>query len=224
MGRDPLRRGLCSGGGGDYQPPSFSAFGIDSQTTPIEVGDLSLANPVFSWATNYSANVQPGTLDIDDITGATNIATGLPNTSPYAATYAAIQKLAATNHKFRLSGLNTHLEAFSRDYDIYWQWRRYYGESATEPLNEAQIKALRVGELASGFAGIYTLLGGNYKSICYAAALGTATSFIDQSTGFPVAMLPVYTVNVTNSFGVTTSYNVHRTWNPLGGGLNIIVG
>lgn len=223
MGREPLRRGFGSGGGGGYQSPAFTTFGIDSQSSPIEVGDLSLANPTFYWTTSHSPNVQPNTIDIDDVTGAVNIATGLANTSPYAATYAAIQKLVATYNRFRISGQNTHLLPFSRNYDIVWQWQRYYGESIVEPLNEAQIKALRVGGLAGGFAGVYVFLGGGYKYLTYAAALGTATNFVDQATGFPVAMETPYTVSVTNAFSVATLYNVHRTTNILGSAINIVV-
>ena len=187
------------------------------------MGDLSLANPTFQWTTSHSGNVQPNTIDIDDVTGATNIATGLANTSPYVATYAAIQKLVATYNRFRITGQNTHALAFTRNYDITWQWRRYYGESAVEPLNQTQIKALRVSGLSAGFAGVYSFLGGGYKYVTYAAALGTATHFIDQDTGFPVSMLPVYTVSVTNAFGVATLFNVHRTYNILGGAINIVV-
>ncbi len=223
MGREPLRRGFGSGGGGGYQSPAFTTFGIDSQSSPIEVGDLSLANPTFYWTTSHSPNVQPNTIDIDDVTGVTNIATGLANTSPYAATYAAIQKLVATYNRFRISGQNTHAVSFSRNYDIVWQWRRYYGESAADPLTQAQIKALRVSGLSAGFAGVYSFLGGGYKYVTYAAALGTATSFIDQATGFPVSMADLYTVSVTNAFGVATLFNVHRTYNILGGAINIAV-
>jgi len=227
MGREPLRRGFGSGGGGGYQSPAFTTFGIDSQPSPIEVGDLSLANPTFYWTTSHSPNVQPNTIDIDDVTGATNIATGLANDLPqtYAATYAAIQKLVATYNRFRISGQNTHALAFSRTYDIVWQWRRYYGESGVTPLNQTQIKALRVSGLSAGFAGVYSFLAADqeYKYIAYAAALGTATVFRDADTGFPVPTEAPYTVSVTNAFGATTLYNVHRTTNKLGGAINIAV-
>lgn len=223
MGREPLRRGFGSGGGGGYPAPAFTTFDIDSQPNPIEVGDLSLANPTFQWSTSHPTNVQPNTIALDDITGTTNIATGLANSGSYAATYAAIQKLVATFNRFRITGQNSNLALFTRNYDITWQWRGYYGESAVEPLTEAQIKALRVGALISGFAGTRAFLGGGYKYICYPAVLGTATVFRDADTGFLVAMEAPYTISVTNAYGVATNYNVHRTTWQLGGAINIAV-
>jgi hypothetical protein len=88
---------------------------------------------------------------------------------------------------------------------------------------EADIKALGSSPLQSGFAGIYSFAAGGYKYIAYPAVYGTATQFTDQLTNFNVAMNPVYTVSVTNAFGQTTNYNVHRTTNVLGSSINIIV-
>ena len=207
-----------------YDLPFFQTFDIAGQPNPIEVGDSILANRTFNWSTGYPANIAPNSIAIDDITGATNIATGLANTPPYVSVYPAITNLVAATNLFRISGQNTLAGLFFRMYTVSWQWMVYYGEAvAVGPLLEAQIEALRVPVLKAGFAGVYVFLAGGYKYLCYPATLGTATSFVDQATGFPVAMLPVYTVSVTNAFGVITNYNVHRTWNPLGGALNIVV-
>jgi len=77
--------------------------------------------------------------------------------------------------------------------------------------------------LKSGFAGTYSFAAGGYKYIAYPAVYGTATQFTDQLTNFNVAMQAPYTVSVTNTFGQTTSYNVHRTTNVLGSSINIVV-
>jgi len=207
-----------------YDLPFFQTFDIVGQPNPIEVGDSIPANSTFNWLTVYPANITPNSIAIDDITGAANIATGLADTPPYASVYPAITNLLPAANIFRISGQNTLGGLFFRMYTVNWQWMFYYGEDVNAgPLTEPQIEALRVPVLRSGFAGVYAFLGGGYKYLCYPAMLGTATSFIDQATGFPVAMLPVYTVSVTNTFGVTTNYNVHRTWNPMGGGFNIVV-
>ena len=41
--------------------------------------------------------------------------------------------------------------------------------------------------------------------------------------GLPVPFEAPYTVSVTNSYGVATNYNVHRTTNILSGAITIIV-
>ena len=53
--------------------------------------------------------------------------------------------------------------------------------------------------------------------------MGTATTFKDSTTNLDVPMEAVYTVSVTNAYGITTNYNVHRTTNILGSTINIII-
>jgi hypothetical protein len=206
-----------------YQAPAFSAFAISGQTSPLEVGAAIAANRTFTWSTTNSSNIQANSIVIRDVTGSADIATGLANDGTEATVYAAISKTSATTHSFSITGSNSQAGTFTRSYSVSWQWRRFYGESTSTPLAEADIEALRVGGLASGFAGTYTFVGGGYKYLAYPAALGTATVFKDQSNNLPVAMEAPYTVSVTNAFGVTTPYNVHRTTNILGGSITIVV-
>lgn len=210
-----------------YQYPAFSAFGISGQTTPIEVGDSLATNRTFTWATTNSGNVAVNSISLTDVTGGSiSIATGLPNTGSYVSTYPAspITKTSATTHSFRVDGLNTYAQNFNRTYTMTWQWKRYYGESVSAgPLIESDIESLRVSGLASGFAATYAFVGGGYKYISYPSALGTATTFKDASTNLDIPFETVYTVSVTNSFGVTTTYNVHRSTNIMGGAVSIIV-
>ena len=220
--REPLRRGLCSGGGGGAVP-AFTAFSIQGQTNPLEVGDSSLANPLFRWVTTHAAMIVPDSLQIDDITGGVNIGSGLPDISSYAATYAAITSLVATTNRFRIRGQNTLFDHFECNYDLDWDWRLYYGEGAAGPLDEVMVKALRVSALAAAFAGDYVFLAGNYKYVCYPSVYGLAANFVDAATGFGVPMDAMYVVNITNAFGQTTPYNVHRTWNILGSAITIQV-
>lgn len=214
----------AEGGTPGYDDPFFDGFDIAGQPNPLEVGDTVPANPTFNWSTVYPGNIVPNTINIDDITDSTNIATGLADTGSYAATYGAITHNTATDHKFRIKGENTNGGIFYRMYTINWYWMLYYGESADAgPLSEAQIEALRVGTLKANFPGSYDFDPGGYKYFCYPAVLGTASSFIDPSTGFPVAMQAPYTVSVTNTHGQTTTYNVHRTFNVLGGAITVVV-
>jgi hypothetical protein len=224
LGRIRDDYGLGSSGPPGYDSPFFQSFSISGQVTPIEVGDSIPLNPTFLWSTVYPSNVKPNVISIDDVTAAVNIANSLPDTGSHAATYPAITKTAAGSNQFRIEGENTLGGLFYRMYVVDWQWRIYFGEDVNAgPLSEAQIEALRVGNLKANFPGAYVFLTGGYKYFCYPAVLGLASSFIDQGTGFPVAMQAPYTVSVTNAFGQTTNYNVRRTYNVLGGPITIVV-
>ena len=212
-----------------YVPPPFSAFGISGQTTPLEVGDAIATARTFTWTTTSPSNVEANSVALQDVTGGmVPIASGLADDSSEATAYPAapIQKTAAAVHTFRIRASSSRGISFTRDYTVSWYWRRFSGASAlVGPLSEAQVEALTTSSLASGFAGTYVLGANNYKYICYAAALGTATSFVDAGTGFAVAMEAPYTVSVTNAFGpaTTTNYNVHRTTNTIVSAINIVV-
>ena len=202
-----------------YQSPSFASFSIQGQSTTIEVGATVAANPTFQWSVNNSANVFPNTTVIRN--GSTVLANLVSNVSPYSAVDSAVTKLTATSNTWNIQETNSHGGNFSTSFSVNWRWRVYYGESVTTPLNESQVKALRVSGLQSGFAGTYSFVGGGYKYIAYPVALGTATTFKDTGTNLDVAMLPVYTVSVTNVNGVTVNYNIHRSFNIMGGSINI---
>jgi hypothetical protein len=205
-----------------YQYPAFSAFSYSGITNPLEVGAGTTVNPTFTWTTLNPTNVSPNTIDI--ISAGTPVVTGLADDGSQTVTLPAVVKTSATTHTFSIEGTDTHSSVFSRNLVINWYWKRYSGTSAlVGPLTESQIEALTTSALASGFAGTYSFSSGNYKYICYAAVLGTATSFVDVATGFAVAMEPVYTVSVTNAFGQTTNYNVHRTTNTIASAINIAV-
>jgi hypothetical protein len=207
-----------------YQSPAFSSFSISGQSTTVEVGTTISGFKTFTWGTTNSSNVSPNTLVVRDFTGASDLGTSLANDGSESLSVGSVQKLTATSNTWRITGTNTELGTFQRDFAVSWQWMRYYGESASAgPLDEANTKALRVGGLASSFAGTYVFNAGGYKYLAYPVSLGTATSFKDQSTNLDVPFQTVYTVSVTNSLGVTVNYNVHRTTNVLGAAINIVV-
>ena len=205
-----------------YQAPAFSSFGF-SQTSPIEVGITISGTKTFTWGTTNSGNVSPNTLVIRDVTGAADLATGLANDGTESLGIGTVQKTSAASHVWRITGTNTQSDTFTRDQTVTWQWKRFYGESVTTPLDESGIEGLRVGGLASSFAGTYSFSAGGYKYLCYPTVFGTATSFKDASTNLDIPFEAPYTVSVTNTLGQTTDYRVHRTTNILGSALSIVV-
>lgn len=211
-----------------YQAPAFNSFSISGQPNPLEVGASIPAGVTFLWGTTNPTNINPNSLTLRDVTNGFDLATGLPDTGSHALVMGGpITKLARASHIFRVSGINTQMGIFLRDATYSWIWRRYWGSSAlVGPLTPAQILALVNTPLTDGFAADYSFpaVGSpEYKYICYASVLGTATSFIDPGTMLTIPMQPVYTVPITNGLGQTTNYNVHRTTNQSAGAVVIRV-
>ena len=208
-----------------YQNPGFSSFGISGQSSPLEVGATSNANPSFTWSLSNSGNVTANSINISDTTASTTLVTGHSTISPAAVTHVGITKTSSASETYHISGTNTQSGTFGANYSINWLWKVYYGETATTPLTASDIQGLRVGNLQSGFSGVYNFAASpsQYKYICYPASMGLATSFTDQATNLDVPFNAVYTVSVTNSHGVTTNYNVHRTVYMIGSSLPVVV-
>ncbi len=211
-----------------YQDPTFSAFSISGQAATLEVGDSIPAAVTFVWGTTNPANIVPNSLDIRDVTGAVDLATGLADDGTEALVMGGpVQLLAQGSYVFRIRGTDTDVPAklFNRNATYNWYWRFYWGTTATVPLVEAGIEALASNGLYGTIGRTYSFAASpaQYKYICYPAALGALTSFTDTGTGLNVPFEVPYTVNVTNTFAQTTSYNVYRSTNMLGGAMDIAV-
>lgn len=207
-----------------YLTPAFSSF-LMTGVTILEVGDVISGAKTFTWTTINPTNITPNSIDILDITGSATLETSLPNTGSKSHTFGTpIQLIVAGTYNFRIQAINTHSVTFIRNLIIYWEWKVYYGESVNAgPLNQTQVKALRVGGLQAAFAGTYSFLGGGYKYLAWPTALGAASSFKDASTLLNVDMQAPLTLSVTNAFSITTNYYVYRTTYILGGAIDIIV-
>lgn len=209
-----------------YQSPSFSSFSIDV-TSPLEVGSsISAGNHTFSWTTTNQASISAGTIYIEDnITPIPPLATGLSNDGPNSISLpSAITEVTNTSHGWTIKGTNTNSVEFTKTYDVYWSWRIYYGNNASTSLTESDIKSLTGNILSDTIARTYSFGADNYqyKYFAYPSLLGTLTVFKDLSMNFDVAMYPLIAiVSVTNFYGVTTNYNVHRSLNMLSGAMNI---
>ena len=122
---------------------------------------------------------------------------------------------------FRISAMDTTGGTFSRDFIVNFVSKIYVGESILTSLMEADIKALRIKELAETIDGDYDLLGGGYKWFCYPITMGTRSDFHDVVNNYPIAMNTVEIVSVTNDYGITEDYYCYRTFNILGGDISI---
>lgn len=208
-----------------YQAPAFTGFYIVGQTSPLEVGQSIAADPSFSWSVRNVINVLDDTVSIEDVTASVNLGSGLSINPPASTVYGSVTKISATSEVFQITATNTEEGQFSDEYSVQWLWRVYWGNSASTSLISGDVVALTSSQLQSGFAGDYAFsaASGEYKIFCYPSSMGTATSFIDAGTGFAVPFNAPYNINVTNAYGVTTSYNVHQSTYQLGGALTLEV-
>ena len=208
-----------------YQYPGFNSFSINGQNSTIEVGDSIPASVTFIWSTANDSNIKSNSISIYDVTGSKTLLSGSTNDGTEAITMSgSITKTSATSHTFKIEGENNKSDKFSKNKVYYWRWRLFYGEDTNSgPLTESNVESLRASLLTNSFARTYSFVAGGYKYIAYPSSFGTATTFKDTSTNLDVPFENYYIVSITNGFGQTTDYKVHRTTNVLGGDINIQV-
>jgi len=210
-----------------YQYPAFASFSRTNLNSTYELGEVMVAgSQTFSWSTSNSSNVSANTITIvQNIAPVTTLLSNSANDGSEVivapTTYSAGTSSSVT--LYTITAYNSLGSPFSTTISRSWRPRIYYGTSLTTPLVEADIEGLANSPLASGFAGTYSFAAGDYKYFCYPSSFGTATVFKDTATNLNVAMEAVYTVSVTNIYGITQNYNVHRTTNILGGSINILI-
>jgi hypothetical protein len=203
-----------------HQDPSFSSFEIQGQANPLRVGDTIPANVTMTWTTLNPANIVPNSINIDDITRAESLASGIANDGSEAVVLpsGAITNNAPNSHTFRINGTNTVPPPtnFPRDKTYNWYWDTFWGKSSLAgPLTEPQVEALANSVLQGSRARTYTYPSTapttEYLYLGLPSSLGAVVSFIDQATGFPYDMQGAYTVNITNGNGQSENYNIYRS-------------
>jgi hypothetical protein len=207
-----------------YQSPTFSTFSISGQSITLECGDsITSGSKTFTWSTTNSGNVNTNSIIITNHSDAITLGSSLANDGTESLSLgSSIAKTSQASHTFRISGVNSNSITFTRDFIVSWRFRVYHGENTTATLNETQIEALGTSTLTSSAAGTYSFLAGGRKHIAYPTSFTLLTTFKDALTLLNVDMNPVYTVSITNSFGVTQDYYCHSTVNILGSAIDII--
>jgi len=206
-----------------YQAPVFSSFLISANPGILEVGDtLTGGVKTFTWGTTNSDNIEADSLTIISSSSGL-LASGLSNDGTEDVDIGSnIQHTSQSTESWTVEGTNTNEGTFNRSTSTYWRWGFYFGNSSNAgPLTETEIEALVSKELRTSRSKTYALPAGEYKYLCWPVAFGEYNTAKDADTGFPMAMEIVYTVSVTNSFGVASDYNVYRTTNKLAAATNI---
>jgi len=201
-----------------YQQPAFTSFTVPSSIQTNALGSTVQGTYTFTWSTSNSANVAVNTVSIMDVTGAKSLVSGTANDGNQSVTIGPITYSTASTHTFRITAIDIKGTTLSRDVIIRWSPTIYYGESALTALTANDVIGLRVSEQTTTASKTYAFLGGGYKWLCYPVSMGLKMTFRDASTNFDVSMNPVTTVNVNG-----TDFYCHRTYNTLGGSINIVV-
>lgn len=193
----------------------------------LEIGD-SFMNATATWNTTNQFNVVDNTTEIYGY----NLITvfNLPKQgSQYLEFYLNVTRNSIDQPGIRtwnIRAKNTKDQFFSNSYSIRWDWMFYWGQSTNSSLDEAGIKNLQDRELKSNYVGIYTfgvVPNYGYKYIGLPDYYGIPNTFIDNFTGYMVAMQSPYTLYINNDFGQITLYNIYRTSNIINSDIKIIV-
>ncbi len=232
------------GGGGPAPPaylaPAFTSFGISGQATTLEVGDsVTAASHTFTWSTSNSGNVATNSISIVDTTASVTLASGLANSGSHAITLSAITHTAPATQRWTVAGVDTQSTVFSREFDVDWEWRAHWGQSANATLTGAQILALASSALQTASAGTYPEGATGFKYFCVPTTFTQPVLFKDSVTQFNIPQasasdnaaysnvnpsgISYAIVNVTNGLGVAQDYAVYRSKNASASAVTMIV-
>lgn len=204
-----------------YQTPTFTSFSFNAGG-PKEVGDsVTTGTYSFTWATTNTGNISGNVVNIEDLTNSAVIISGTPNDGTGNFAIPTSTKSVTGVNTWRISAFDTSGNPFWKDFDVEWQHRLFYGESASGTLNETQVEALRVSQLDTDPDNTYIFLANGYKYIAYPTGMGQRTLFLDIDSDINVDMNTGYIQNLTNSFAVSNDYYVYRTQNQFASGINI---
>lgn len=196
-----------------YMKPQFTSFYIQDQQTTLEIGDsVHGGNRIFRWATINNNNISPNSISIRDKDN-NILAENLENTGSQSIEIDTITNNSQSSFYWTIFGKDTKGEIFSRQFTVTWLPRIYWGNSTKAILEESDVKMLDNSKLASSVNGNYSFMS-EVSPVYYYIVFPSNMSFnkwIDVNSGFAVDYTIVGNIDITNDFGVTTTYTMIRT-------------
>lgn len=199
----------------EYIQPVFTAFSVSGQSTTIEVGTTLSGSKTFTWSITAGSGVV-NTIDIYDITAASTLVSGTPNDGSQAATITTIQlnSNGATQSWRGIGNNSSPAGTFnSSAFTVTSRFYRFYGPTAANPTNSAEVRALSSSAFHTG-ATTFTLNTGTTQTK-FAVALppGVTISQVIDLDALNANITSEYvltgTVNVTDAGGTSRSYNLY---------------
>ena len=194
-----------------YQAPSFSSFTIDNKTTETyEVGQtIPEVNRTFRWSIANKDNVLADSLLLN------NEIVDLSLTSKIV-TMPELVRTTSSTYSYNIKAKDITNKEFSRNININWQYRRYFGVSNKDTLLDSDILALTSELSTSKNKTIeYDMTGGNYFYFAYPTAFGDCNNIKVNEMPWNGFILVKRTV--VNAFGVNVPMNIYRSENLLYG-------
>ena len=202
-----------------YQQPAFTTFNAGIGTVN-EVGYVVPMKLSFAYAMSHQENVEPNTINIQDMTTQTMImSAGIDIHDSTAFTTQTVG-----NHMFQITALNTQNILFTTILTFSFYFKIFHGELNTQNPTANDIAGLRVNSITPQYSGTYNFNAGGYKVIAYPATYGNLSSFKDTSTQLSVPMTPMQIVAITNQYGIKQDYKVYITSNAMNAAITIVAG
>jgi len=199
-----------------YQYPQFTSFYIQNQPTTLEIGDSVTGGiRTFIWDTNHDENIQDNSIKIEDVTANVVLANALANDGTEALDIGddKVSNQPNSTYTWRISGVNTKGDTFSRNFNVVWRARVYWGNSENDTLTGDEVKNLNNSALKANALGNYSFSYDGTEKYYYWVFPEdwTFSGIKDIDTGFEVDWTEAGSVDVTNDFNVTLTYKLYRT-------------
>ena len=204
-----------------YVSPTFQTFYIDGLSTKFEVGKV--INPgeyTFIWSYSNN-NIQENSIIIYDIDSSVIVANNGITPTNYKGVIKEVNFNIKKSISWKIIGKNSKGMNFEKLFTISSDYYYYFG-NGVGTITGTQIKGLTGSSLDGTVINkSITFPSTGYKWLCIPSDFIQPTKFIDEDTGFQVAMeLPII-VEVVNSFSIPTNYKCYRTTNELMSSLKI---
>ena len=214
--------------------PIFTSFGISAQSTSLEVGESVSGTKTFTWSINSATYLKPNSIDIEDTTNATTLASSLSNDGTENIAV-SVSKTSPSSNIWTIYGEDTDDNVFSRQFRVDWYYRIFHGSNASGTINAAQIAALSSTLATNDINGTYSIGAANYGYICVPSSFDIPTAFRNSSTNMSIEMagqdegyssydgLFHYSAVTLTRNSVNIAYRLYRTKNTISSSTSVTI-
>jgi hypothetical protein len=201
----------------EYINPVFNSFSVSGQNSTVEVGTTLSGNRTFNWSITVNSGVVP-TVTIFDITLNAPILVDTPNDTSELVNITTNQlNSSGATQQWRAIGNNTSPAGtfISTTTTVTARYYRFFGASASTPINNTQVRALTDFEFQTANANTFILNTGDTltKFIVALPPSRTISSVVDLDALNAVITseyILIGPVIVIDAGGTNRSYNLYE--------------